>query len=128
MKDARDTHGLRITPTNAGPDSKGMVSVFGWDLEGMVAFYLVGGALAGMLVVFVLSASALWTRLGCGTVPLVVSALWVKLFIHGRPPAYQADLWESRLRGRDFRLRPQTWCKKIHPRACARRRHEVLHG
>jgi hypothetical protein len=124
----RETRGPRITPTNAGPDSKGMVSVFGWDLEGMVAFYLVGGALAGMLVVFILSSSALWTRLGCGLVPLLLSALWVKLFIHGRPPAYQADLWEARVRGPDFRLRPHAWCRKVHPRAWARRRQEVLHG
>lgn len=107
---------MRVTPTYAGPDSKGIVSVFGWDLEGLVAFYLVGGALAGMLLVFVLSGRSVSTRLGAGVLPLIASVLWVKFFVHGRPPAYQSDVFDRWLRGTTFKLHPQGWCRKKHPR------------
>ena len=107
---------MRVTPTHAGPDSKGIVSVFGWDLEGMVAFYLVAGALGGMLLVFVLSGRPIATRLGVGVIPLIASVLWVKFFVHGRPPSYQSDVFERWLRGTTFKLRPQLWCRKKHPR------------
>ena len=108
---------MRVTATNAGPDSKGIVSVFGWDLEGMVAFYLVGGALAGMFLIFALTGRPLSTRIVAGLIPLIGSALWIKIFIHGRPPGYQGDVVERWLRGTTFRLRPQQWCRKHHPRA-----------
>ena len=113
----RTTHQpIRTTPTNAGPDSKGIVTVFGWDLEGMVAFYLVAGALAGMLVVFSLQAQSIWTRLGAGAVPVAAAAIWIKVFVHGRPPGYQSDVFEATIRGPGFRLNPQGWCRKRHPR------------
>lgn len=112
-----DLHRWRATPTNAGPDSKGIVSVFGWDLEGMVAFYLVGGALLGMLLVFVLTGHSLYERLFAGIVPVLFSALWVKVFVHGRPPSYQSDVFERWLHGSCFRLRPQAWTQKVHPRS-----------
>lgn len=107
---------MRVTPTHAGPDSKGIVSVFGWDLEGMVAFYLVGGALAGMFLVFALSGRPIFTRLMAGLVPVIACALWVKFFVHGRPPSYQSDVFERWVRGTTFKLRPQSWCRKNHPR------------
>lgn len=111
-----ETQHWRVTPTNAGPDSKGIVSVFGWDLEGMVAFYLVGGALAGMLLVFVLNSQPIPMRVVSGVVPVIVSALWVKFFVHGRPPSYQSDVFEKWLRGSTFRLRPKQWIRQRHPR------------
>ncbi len=107
---------MRVTPTYAGPDSKGIVSVFGWDLEGLTAFYLVAGALAGMLLVFILSGRPISTRIGAGVMPLIGAALWVKFFVHGRPPAYQSDVVDRWLRGTTFKLRPQGWCRKKHPR------------
>lgn len=113
---AQEHKPVRVTATNAGPDSKGIVSVFGWDLEGMVAFYLVGGALAGMFLIFALTGRPLSTRVGAGLVPLLGSALWIKIFIHGRPPAYQSDVVERWVRGTSFRLLPQHWCRKQHPR------------
>jgi hypothetical protein len=108
---------VRVTPTYAGPDSKGIVSVMGWDLEGMVAFYLVGGGVIGLLVVFALAGSSIFVRLSAGLVPVVLACLWVKIFVHGRPPAYQMDVFEGWLRGATFRLDPQKWCRKRHPRA-----------
>ena len=107
----------RVTPTNAGPDSKGIVSVMGWDLEGMVAFYLVGGALVGMILVFALTGRSIFTRVVCGLVPVLVSAFWVKYFVHGRPPSYQSDVFEKWLRGAHFHLSPQRWIKQRHPRS-----------
>jgi hypothetical protein len=111
-----DYRPVRVTPTHAGPDSKGIVSVFGWDLEGMVAFYLVGGAVAGMFLVFVLTGCPIFTRLGAAVIPVLASALWVKFFIHGRPPSYQSDVFDRWLRGTTFKLCPQRWCRKKHPR------------
>lgn len=113
---------MRVTPTNAGPDSKGIVSVFGWDLEGLVAFYLVGGGLAGMLLVLALTTQPMGTRIVCGLLPVIASAIWIKVFVHGRPPAYQRDVFERRLRGTTFRLRPQRWCRMTHPRNVVIRR------
>lgn len=107
---------MRVTATNAGPDSKGIVSVFGWDLEGMVAFYLVGGALAGMFLIFALTGRPLFPRIAIGAVPVIGSAIWIKVFIHGRPPSYQTDVFERWLRGTTFCLSPQRWCRKQHPR------------
>ena len=106
----------RVTPTNAGPDSKGIVSVMGWDLEGMVAFYLVGGALVGMFLIFALTGRPILTRAIAGVVPVVIAALWVKFFVHGRPPSYQGDVFEKWLRGPTFRLCPQRWTRQRHPR------------
>ncbi|HEY9154345.1 MAG TPA: hypothetical protein VIM69_04400 [Opitutaceae bacterium] len=111
-----EAHNWRVTPTNAGPDSKGIVSVFGWDLEGMVAFYLVGGALVGMLLIFTLTGQPILTRIVSGVVPVIASALWVKFFVHGRPPSYQSDVFEKWLRGSGFGLRPQQWTRQRHPR------------
>jgi hypothetical protein len=88
----------------------------GWDLEGMVAFYLVGGALVGMLLVFVLTAQPILTRIVSGFIPVIASALWIKFFVHGRPPSYQNDVFEKWLRGSTFRLRPQPWTRQRHPR------------
>lgn len=111
-----DFRPVRVTPTNAGPDSKGIVSVFGWDLEGMVAFYLVGGALVGMLVILATAGQSFIARIGFALIPFALSAVWVRIFVHGRPPSYQADVLEGWLRGPHFRLRPQTWCGRLHPR------------
>ena len=106
----------RVTPTNAGPDSKGIVSVLGWDLEGTVAFYLVGGALVGMFLIFTLTGQSMLTRVIAGFCPVAASALWIKYFVHGRPPSYQSDVFEKWLRGSTFRLRPQQWTRQRHPR------------
>ncbi|HEU5081396.1 MAG TPA: hypothetical protein VFT72_19445 [Opitutaceae bacterium] len=111
-----DHRPIRVTPTNAGPDSKGIVSVFGWDLEGLVAFYIVGGALIGMLLVLALTGRSIFTRIGVGLVPVAVSAVWIKFFVHAKPPAYQSDVFEKHLRGRNFGLKPQRWCRRRDPR------------
>ena len=97
----------------------------------MVAFYLVAGALAGMLVVFSLHEQSIWIRLAAGAVPLSMSALWIKVFVHGRPPAYQSDVIERYLRGSDFRLVPSRWRGHRHPRALLLNRvaeQEARHG
>ncbi len=113
---------VRVTPTNAGPDSKGLVSILGWDLEGMVAFYIVGGGVVGMILVFALANFSIWTRFACGFLPVVLSALWVKTFIHGREPAYQQDVFERWIRGRHFRLAPQRWSRLRPPAQVLRAR------
>jgi hypothetical protein len=124
---SREHRPIRVTPTYAGPDSKGVVSVFGWDLEGMVAFYLVVGALLGMLVLFSTAGKPLLARLAFSLVPVLVAALWVRIFVHGRPPSYQSDVFERWLRGTTFRLRPQKWCRRRHPRGLvAQRLHDQM--
>ncbi len=106
---------VRVTPTHAGPDSKGMVSIFGWDLEGLVAFYIVGGGVVGLVLVFALVRFSIWSRLGLGALPVALAAAWVRVFVHGRPPAYQRDVFEKWIRGRHFGLRPQRWCRQRTP-------------
>jgi hypothetical protein len=113
----RDEHRpMRVTPTNAGPDSKGVVSVFGWELEGLTAFYLIGGALASFGLAFVLNRWPFGQRVVASLVPAGAAALWIKFFVHGRPPAYQRDVIERWIWGRTFRLRPRSWLRWRHPR------------
>lgn len=114
---AHEHQPIRVTPTHSGPDSKGIVSVFGWDLEGMVAFYLVAGGAVGLLVVFSLASSSIFVRLAAGLLPVAISVVWVRLFVHGRPPAYQSDVWERWFRGTTFRLSPFAWGARRHPQA-----------
>lgn len=108
--------GERVTPTNAGPDSKGMMSVFGWELEGTTAFYLVAGAVGFMVLMFVLQGVPFVTRIGVALLPVIGTVAWVKFMVHGRPPGYQFDKIDGWIFGGDFCQRPQKWTKWRHPR------------
>lgn len=107
---------MRITPTNSGPDSKGVVRLGNWELEGEAYLYVVGGAI-GTLLVFILSANLGWIeRTIVSAIPLIAAVGWVKFFLVSRPPHFTGDFFEGLVVGRHFGMRPQEWSKTAHPR------------
>jgi hypothetical protein len=107
---------MRITSTNSGPDSKGVVRFGSWELEGEAYLFVVIGAI-GTLLVFILGATvAMVPRLAVSAVPLAAAVGWIKFFLVGRPPHFAGDFFEGLLVGKHFNLRPQEWAKTAHPR------------
>lgn len=107
---------MRTTPTNSGPDSKGVVRFGRWELEGEAYLYVVCGAV-GSILVFILTAKlGMIARGGVAALPLSAAAGWVKFFLVGRPPHFTGDFFEGLLLGKHFGLRPQTWSTAAHPR------------
>lgn len=106
---------MRVTSTNSGPDSKGVVRFGNWEMEGEAYLYVVVGAI-GTLLVFILAAKLdLWTRVGVSALPLGAAVLWMRFFLVGRPPHFTGDFFEGLVVGRHFRMRPQEWVKTAHP-------------
>jgi len=108
---------IRETVTNSGPDSKGIVSIAGWELEGATAFYIVAGALCSVTLIFATSALPFMLRFMICALPLGLTAGWVQMFVHGKPPGYQGDLFRTFFKGRSFGLSPQKWSQWRHPRS-----------
>lgn len=107
---------MRLTPTNSGPDSKGIVRFGNWELEGEAYLYVVVGAI-GTILVFILTATlGHAARAVVSLLPLVAAVGWVKFFLVGRPPHFTGDFFEGLLVGKHFGLRPQEWAKTAHPR------------
>lgn len=107
---------MRVTPTNSGPDSKGVVRFGKWELEGEAYLYVVVGAIATLLVFIVSAGLSPLPRTLASVVPLGSSAAWVKFFLMGRPPHFTGDYFEGLAVGRHFGLCPQEWSKTAHPR------------
>jgi hypothetical protein len=107
---------MRITSTNSGPDSKGVVRFGNWELEGEAYAYVVSGAVASILV-FILTANlGHLPRLIAALLPLTAAVAWVKFFLVGRPPHFAGDYFEGLIMGKHFNLRPQEWAKAAHPK------------
>lgn len=107
---------MRVTSTNSGPDSKGVVRFGRWELEGEAYLYVVAGAI-GTLLVFILTARfGLIVRGTVSLLPLAAAVSWVRFFLVGRPPHFMGDFFEAMVAGRQFNLRPQEWAKAAHPR------------
>ncbi len=107
---------MRVTSTNSGPDSKGVVRFGNWELEGEAYLYVVVGAI-GTILVFILSATLDYgTRALISVLPLAVAVAWVKFFLVGRPPHFAGDFFEGLVMGKHFNLRPQEWVKAAHPK------------
>ena len=107
---------MRVTPTHSGPESKGAVRFGHWELEGDAYLYVVGGAVAGILM-FMLTAGRQWpVRTGLSLLPLAAALGWVKFFLVGRPPHFVGDFLEGLFVGTHFNMRPQDWTKAAHPR------------
>lgn len=107
---------MRVTSTNSGPDSKGVVRFGNWELEGEAYLYVVVGAI-GTLLVFILGATlGMWTRAMVSALPLLGAVGWVKFFLSGRPPHFMGDFFEGLVVGKHFGLRPQEWAKAAHPK------------
>lgn len=107
---------MRVTSTNSGADSKGVVRFGKFALEGEAYLYVVVGAVLTLFVFILCYQFAMLVRLVAAAVPLAVAVGWVKFFIIGRPPHFQGDYFERLLAGRHFNLRPQDWVKATHPR------------
>ena len=109
---------MRVTSTNSGPDSKGVVRFGNCELEGEAYLYVVVGAI-GTILVFILSATLDYgTRALISVLPLAVAVAWVKFFLVGRPPHFAGDFFEGLVMGKHFNLRPQEWVKAAHPKGC----------
>lgn len=107
---------MRVTLTNSGPDSKGVVRFGNWELEGEAYLFAVGGAV-GTVFVFILSAAmSTFPRVLVSALPLGGAVGWIKFFLVGRPPHFTGDFFEGLLVGKHFRLKPMEWTKAVHPR------------
>jgi hypothetical protein len=107
---------MRVTTTNSGADSKGIVRFGNWEFEGNGYLYALGGAL-GSLFVFILTASyGYCARLTFAALPLGAALGWIKFFLVGRAPHFMGDFFEGQLLGKHFELKPQEWTKAAHPR------------
>lgn len=107
---------MRVTPTNSGPDSKGVVRFGNWELEGEAYLFAVGGAI-GTILVFILAAQLGWlSRVLVSLLPLGAAVGWIKFFLVGRPPHFTGDFIEGLWVGKHFNLKPQEWAKAAHPR------------
>lgn len=107
---------MRVTYTNSGPDSKGVVRFGNWELEGEAYLYVVVGAI-GTVLVFILSAMLGYAaRAVVSALPLAAAIGWVRYFLVGRPPHFTGDFFEGLIMGKHFNLRPQQWANAAHPR------------
>lgn len=107
---------MRVTSTNSGPDSKGVVRFGKWELEGEAYLYVVVGAIATLLV-FILTANlGMIARAVASLAPLAAAVAWVKFFLVGRPPHFMGDFFGGLLLGKHFNFRPQEWANTAHPR------------
>lgn len=97
---------MRTTTTNSGADSKGVVRVGRWELEGESYLLLVIGAVCAVGVFIVCAGSNFWVRAGAALVPVLAAVFWIRIFVTGRPPHYVGDLLEGVLAGKNFGVRP----------------------
>jgi len=89
---------LIITNTNSATDSEGMA----FGLSGNLFIYLLVSMVASifgvtlMISVFGVHAAI---ALGLGTVPVLLTLAYLKIFRHKKPPHYQEDLFELWING-----------------------------
>lgn len=107
---------MRVTPTNSGPDSKGVVRFGNWELEGEAYLFVVVGAIATLLVFILTARLGSFARGAVSLAPLLAAVGWVKFFLVGRPPHFTGDFFEGLFMGKHFNLRPQEWAMAAHPR------------
>ncbi len=107
---------MRITRTNSGADSKGVVRLGRWEIEGEAYLYVVVGGVLAVLVFAMAVSLPLLGRIALALVPVLLSVAWVKCFFVGRPPHYLGDFMERLVAGRHFNLRPQAWARLSPPR------------
>jgi len=108
---------MRTTPTNTGGESKGIITVGSLHLEGDSYLYLVVGIVVSMLLFVACGSFGWFWRITLAAMPLGIALFWVKKFLTGRPPHYQADIFEGLVVGPDFDVDPTEWAKTPHPRA-----------
>jgi len=110
---------MRITRTNSGVDSKGVVRFGRWELDGEAYLFVVAGAVGTVLCFLLGHALSLGLRCLLAALPLLASLAWIRFFVVGRPPHFLGDFMEGLLAGPHFNLRPQVWASRRHPRAGA---------
>lgn len=106
---------MRVTHTNSGPDSAGVVRFGKWELEGEAYLYVVAGAVSTVLVFILCASCGGVVRTLAAATPLGAAVAWVKFFLVGRPPHFTGDFFEGLIVGKHFNLRPQEWAKAAHP-------------
>ena len=121
---------VRISPTSAGVDSRGVMKVpgLGIELEGSSYVLLLIGMMASVFLLLVLLACKVSTIVVViGTcLPLGGCIAWHMMMVQGKPPAYSDDFFAKLIEGKDFFLRPLVWGRKPHPLGLAVR--QKRHG
>ena len=87
--------------TNAGKESSGMTSFLGVEIEGKW-FMLPGSMIIVGIGIFILlfkTGANLFLAAVFSGMPLILSLLYLTIFIIGRPPHYQADFIEHLIHG-----------------------------
>lgn len=107
---------MRVTSTNSGPDSKGVVRLGKWELEGEAYLFVIVGAVGTMLMFILTAQMGGFSRILVSLMPIAAAVAWVKFFLVGRPPHFTGDFFEGLLVGKHFRMRPQEWSQAAHPR------------
>jgi hypothetical protein len=110
---------MRITRTNSGVDSKGVVRFGRWEIDGEAYLFVVAGAVGTVLCFLLGHALSFGLRCLFSSLPLLAAIAWIRFFVVGRPPHFLGDWIEGWLVGPDFNLRPQAWASRRHPRLSA---------
>ena len=92
---------LRFTETNSADDSTGKT----WGLEGNLFWFIAGGAFLSVITLLLLFSVSRWSLLSAlilAAIPLGMALLYALALRQGKPPGYDADLFELWLKGPGF--------------------------
>jgi hypothetical protein len=80
------------------------------ELDGSSYGYLLAGALASLMAWVVLARTGLpgLARLALALMPILSSAVWLRLMVLGKPPAYQEDVLQGWVEGAHL------WTQRAH--------------
>lgn len=106
---------MRVTTTNSGADSKGIVRFGRWELEGESYLLLVVGAVCGVGVFIIAHGLGFWGRLVVASLPLAAAIFWIRCFVCGKPPHYAGDFFEGVIAGDNFSVRMEPRLRPPHP-------------
>jgi hypothetical protein len=107
----------RTTATREGLERKGALRIGPFELEGDSYLYALAGAFVSLVAWMMLQRAGMpWLlRIACAGIPLAVSIVWLRVMVIGRPPAFQQDVWETLVEGRDFWVAPRRFERWVHP-------------
>jgi hypothetical protein len=85
-----------VIPTHAGDDSDGKI----WGIEGMNILFLLASGMIGLGLALMLShRHSPGVCVGIGSLPFVVTALYIFGLRQGKPKSFDTDLLETLLSG-----------------------------
>jgi len=98
---ANTKYELRFIETNSADDSTGKT----WGLEGNLFWFIAGGAFLSDITLLLLFSVSRWSLLSAlipAVIPLGLALLYALALRQGKPPGYDADLFELWLKGPGF--------------------------